>query len=46
MTSNDTFSSCAPISAFDAGVKIGGSSSVASTRPAGSSIPHTAPVAR
>jgi hypothetical protein len=39
------FSSCSPISALAAGVKIGSGSFCAFCRPAGSAMPHTLPVA-
>ncbi len=46
MSSNVMFSSCSPIWAFAAGVKIGSGSCSLSTRPAGSGTPHTEEVAR
>ena len=45
MPSKSMFSSCAPRSAFVAGVKIGSGSRSLSRRPAGKGMPHTAPVA-
>ena len=44
MRSNEMFSSWSPIAALVDGVKIGSGSRLASTRPSGSSMPHTAPV--
>ena len=42
--SNEMFSSWSPIAALVDGVKMGSGSRLASTRPAGSSMPHTVPV--
>ena len=46
MVAKSTFSSCSPSGALIAGVKIGCGSREPSTRPSGSSIPHTVPDAR
>ncbi len=43
MVAKSTFSSCSPIGALIAGVKIGSGSFEPSTSPAGSGTPHTVP---
>ena len=43
MVAKSTFSSCSPSGALIAGVKIGCGSREPSTRPGGSSMPHTVP---